>query len=192
MLSLLTGSEEKARQLQTDMLGYGAITAKNKESVTFNEQHSKLAGEAIADTVVKENDSGNFISESYKLDGKNVAAPEGRHLVNSILNDNKQTSVDINQLNSAVDNFKQASNNQIDTVARQSEITTAAITTTEIDSNVNTITQQPAIESQQLDSGDRIVDVAAAASNAAAIEGLVNKSPNISPPASEETYIIMP
>jgi hypothetical protein len=49
MLSLLTGSEEKARQLKTDMLGYGAITTTGSGSVIFNEQHSKLAGEAIDD-----------------------------------------------------------------------------------------------------------------------------------------------
>ena len=155
MLSLLTGSEENAKQLQTDMQGYGVVTAKGKEPAIFNEQHSKLAGEAIADSV--------------------------------------NASIGTQQLSNAVNNFKQASVNQVDTVSKQSEITSAAITTAEIDSNVNkTITQQSSIENQQIVSGDVTTDGVAAANNAAALEGLVNRTPSISPPANEETFIVMP
>jgi hypothetical protein len=105
----------------------------------------------------------------------------------------KQLTIGINKLSNVVSDFKQASNDQVNTVTKQSEITAAAITTTEIDSDVNkTVIQQPTIEPQQIDSGDRILDGAAAASNVAALEGLVNKSPSISPPANEETFILMP
>ena len=185
MLSLLTGSEEKAKQLKTDMQGYGTITVKGKEPVTFNEQHSKLAGEAIADTVVN---TSMPVPEDLKSGVKLDAAPIVSEMGNVI-----SSSVGTEQLSNAVNNFKQASSNQVDIVAKQSEITSAAITTAEIDSDVSkTVTQQPAIEAQQVDSGDRTADGAAAASNAAALESLVNRTPGISPPANEETFIVMP
>jgi len=196
----LPSSEERSRYLM-ESKGYGAISAGGKD-VTFNKEHSKFMGEAVIDASNRVSSDGvaqamqpNLSTEignevGAEIKGGAAAIPVVENLGNVI-----SQTVDTKQFDSAVNNFRQASTHQIDTVSKQSEIATATISSAVIDSDVSkTATQQEpiTIDTHQTDIGDRTAEGAAAVSNAAALEGLLNKSPAIAPADNEESFILMP
>jgi hypothetical protein len=197
----LPSAEERSKYLG-DSGGYGTVTMGNKNA-SFNKAHSKFMGEAVIDAsnrasgdvisqVIPTNlstDIGNEVGSEIS-GGGGATVPIVENLGNVI-----SQSVDTSQFNTAVNSFRQTSTQQVDTLSKQSEIATATINTATIDSDVNKAVMQKdpvSIDVQQTDIGDMTLNGAAAASNNAAMEGLLNKSPSIATPINEESFILMP
>lgn len=192
---------EERKKYLTESKGYGAISGAGKEA-TFNEAHSRFMGEAVIDASNKA--SGEVVSQAMpdnlsteignevgaEISGGAAAAPVVENMTEAV-----SQTMDTRQFDSAVNNFRQASSNQIDSVSKQTEMASATVSSATIDSEASqrATQQQPiTIDTQQTDIGDRTLDGAAAASNTAALEGLLNKTPSISTPANEESFILMP
>lgn len=168
-------SPDERKKYLTDSKGYGSIS-KGEDTLTFNKDHSKLMGESVIDAASQINQGATF--------------PVVENMTNAI-----SQTMDTQQFDSAVNNFRQASTAQIDTISKQSEMANTTITTAAIDSDVNkTVAQQQpiTIDTQQTDIGDRTIETTAAASNAAALEGLINKAPSIAPPINDESFMLAP